>query len=124
MTIFLTVLALTGSAAQVYNYPGRFIGTCYAAEHYSQADSSNPQTTSDAYAKDFPVIAAQGFNVVRCYMLADIAHYLNFVGEAYRNKLKVVLEVPVDPNASAQTNQDAISAFTSFLTNVNATPES
>ncbi len=124
MTFFLAVTAMTTTAAQVYDYPGRFIGTCYAAEHYSQSDSSNYQTTSDAYAKDFPVIAAKGFNVVRCYMLADIAHYLNFVGEAYRNKIKTIVEVPVDPNASAQTNDGAINTFMQFLQNVNATPES
>lgn len=110
------------AAAQVYNYPGRFLGVCYDASHYDMANSSNYQVTADAYAKDFPVVAAKGFKVVRGYMLGDTAHYLNFVGEAYRCKLKAVVEVAVNPNFPAG-NAAAIATFKSFLENVKATPE-
>ncbi|MDP8237403.1 MAG: glycosyl hydrolase family 17 protein [Candidatus Erginobacter occultus] len=111
------------AAGPGYNYTTRFLGVCYSPTHYDAADNSNPQTTLDAFAKDFPLVSRKGFQVVRSYWLSSEAHYLNFVGQAYRNNLKVIIEVPVNPNFPGN-NQAAIDGFNAFLAYVKATPES
>ena len=120
------VLFLAGSAPAAnpgYNYTTHFLGTCYSPTHYDLANNSNPQTTLDAFEKDFPLISQKGFKVVRSYWLSSQAHYLNFVGEAYRNNLKVIIEVPVNPNFPGN-NPTVIAQFNAFLAYVKSTPES
>lgn len=112
----------TQAAAPSYSYPTRFLGACYSPTHYGQSDNSNPQTTLDAFAKDFPLVSRKGFRVVRSYWLSSRAHYLNFVGEAHRNGLKAIIEVPVNP--AAGNNAQIISQFDAFLAYVKTTPES
>ena len=114
--------AAAAFAAPSYNYPSHFLGVAYSPTHYAASDNSNPQTTLDAFAKDFPLVSRKGFKVARSYWLSSRAHYLNFVGEAYRNNLKVIIEVPVNP--AAGNNQQIIDQFNAFLAYVKATPES
>ncbi len=127
MTIVILAAALSparpAAAAPVYDYTTHFLGVCYSPTHYDAADNSNPQTTLDAFAKDFPLIASKGFQVMRSYWLSSEAHYLNFVGRAYRNNLKVIIEVPVNPNFP-DNNAAVIAKFNSFLAFVKNTPES
>ncbi|HOO78703.1 MAG TPA: glycosyl hydrolase family 17 protein [bacterium] len=113
--------ARAGGADPAYSYPTRFLGVCYSPTHYGQADNSNPQTTLDAFAKDFPLVARKGFQVVRSYWLSSQAHYLNFIGEAFRNNLKVIVEVPVNP--AAANNQQMIAQFGDVLALIKNTPE-
>ncbi|MCX6348568.1 MAG: hypothetical protein NTV79_03560 [Candidatus Aureabacteria bacterium] len=119
ISIFIAAAAF---AAPSYNYPAHFLGVAYSPTHYDAPNNSNPQTTLDAFAKDFPLVSRKGFKVVRSYWLSSRAHYLNFVGEAYRNNLKVIIEVPVNP--AAGNNQTVIDQFNAFLDYVKATPES
>lgn len=90
-----------------------FLGVCYSPTHYGQPDDFSHQITLQAYGLDFPKIAQAGFQVVRCYRLpgdlgpnndnlANLDQWYAFVYQAYKNNLKVILEIPVNPNETGK----------------------
>lgn len=101
-----------------------FKGVCYSSTHFDLSGDENPATTLAAYGSDFPLLASNGFQVVRSYAIPgwlwnkdsiqQMDHMFAFIYEAYQNDLRVIFEVPVDPNNKGKA-VDGKTEFNTYL---------
>lgn len=106
-----------------------FIGVCYTCTHYGNPGDGDPATTLAAYASDFKKIAEAGFQVIRTYMvpgsmgsnnsyLPGLDHWYALIYEAYQNDLRVIFELPVNPNNTAGKGWDGVTPWNDYYIDI------